>query len=123
LITGNEGIRRLNKEWLGRDNPTNVLSFPQLHAKNDLPSLDGEGQTNLLGDVVINIERAQKDASLADIPIEAELTWLLIHGVLHLCGFEHENTTRANIRKMHQKAMELYNELSPIMTETFIQRA
>lgn len=81
LITGDEEIRELNRTYRGKDRPTDVLSFP-----------DGdvvEGRF-ILGDIVISLETAQRQAKELGHSLEEEVERLLTHGVIHLLGYDHE---------------------------------
>jgi probable rRNA maturation factor len=89
LIVDDAEIREINRDYLGRDKATNVISFAMQ---------EGEGtgvQPGLLGDVVISAETAARDAAEADLPFESELYFLLLHGILHLLGYDHERGTEA----------------------------
>ena len=88
LVDDNQ-IRKLNRIHRGEDRPTDVLSFP-LATDGDPP---GE---RLLGDVVISIDTARRQAADYDAPLEAEINRLLVHGVLHVIGHDHG---RADERK------------------------
>lgn len=77
-------IREMNRAHRGKDRPTDVLSFP-LHA--------GPPE-NLLGDIVISVETAQRQARDYDAPLQAEIERLLIHGVLHVMGHDHEEAAQ-----------------------------
>ena len=70
-------VAALNAEWRGRDKPTDVLSFP----------LDDEV---MLGDIVISVETAARQAATRSHSVRAEMRVLLVHGVLHLLGYDHE---------------------------------
>lgn len=78
LLTRDEELRRLNRQFLGKDYPTDVLSFP---------SLEEEGY---LGDVAVSVDRAIEQAARFGHSAEAEIEILLLHGVLHLLGMDHE---------------------------------
>jgi probable rRNA maturation factor len=85
LITGDEEVRFLNRQYRGKDRSTDVLSFSQV---------EGEGPvrgSNLLGDVVISWDRAVSQGREFEDGTRSELRRLLVHGVLHLFGFDHEN--------------------------------
>jgi len=84
VLTDDPGIARLNQTYLGRPGPTNVLSFPQ--QEGDFAGLNPA----LLGDVVVSVETARQEAELAGESLEWALLRLIIHGVLHLAGFDHE---------------------------------
>jgi len=94
-------IRELNRAHRGKDKPTDVLSFPLLEEGEVHP---GE---RLLGDVVISVDTARRQAADYDASLEAEINRLLIHGVLHVMGHDHEEMTereemRAEERRLAQ---------------------
>ncbi|MFH1077085.1 MAG: rRNA maturation RNase YbeY [Pseudomonadota bacterium] len=100
LIVDDLQIAELNKAYLKKSGPTNVIAFPMQ-----------EGEFNainpaLLGDVVISIETANQEALNSDMKLEKRLDELLIHGVLHLLGFDHEKT-RGEAKRMEEKAKYL----------------
>jgi len=77
-------IRALNREHRGKDAPTDVLSFPLVE-----PGDAYAGAERLLGDIVISIDTARRQAAAYDAPLEREVERLLIHGLLHLLGHDH----------------------------------
>ncbi|HAE86049.1 MAG TPA: rRNA maturation RNase YbeY [Anaerolineaceae bacterium] len=81
-LTDNRAIHKLNKTYRNVDAPTDVLSF-----ENDY--LDPESGLHYLGDIVISIEKAQEQAANNEHPLQQEVEMLFVHGVLHLCGYEH----------------------------------
>lgn len=93
LLTDDARIRVLNREWRGKDKATNVLSFPGVDPQElaFLPT----GAPVLLGDIVIALETVEREAAERGIGIEAHLTHLVIHGVLHLLGQDHEDDDEA----------------------------
>jgi probable rRNA maturation factor len=102
LIVDDAGIREINRDWLGKDRPTNVISFAMQ---------EGEGagvQADLLGDVVISAETAARDALEAGTPVEHELAFLLLHGMLHLLGYDHERGSAADAERMEARERELF---------------
>ncbi len=86
-IVGDKEIRRLNRAHRGKDSATDVLSFPLLSEED--PHLSGGGE-RLLGDVVISVDTAQRQAEQYDAGLQDELYRLLIHGLLHVLGHDHE---------------------------------
>ena len=78
-----ERMRQLNEMFRGKDSTTDVLSFPNEHA-------EFEPDKNSLGDIVISAEQAQKQAAENGLSLEGEISQLILHGVLHLCGYDHE---------------------------------
>ena len=77
LFAGEAVCRKLNKEWRGKDYATNILSFPL---------------TETSGEIVINLKKVKKDAKEFDRSYENFLAYLLIHGMLHLKGYDHGST-------------------------------
>ena len=82
--------RHLNRIYRGKDTPTNVLAFPQ-----GAPGSPRSDQPVLLGDVVLAFETVRREAADQDKPIANHLRHLVVHGVLHLLGFDHESATDA----------------------------
>lgn len=84
-------IAKLNRKHRGKDSPTDVLSFP-LYAEgaHHGQTLEGEQPERLLGDVVISVEMAQRQAAEYAAPLQNEINRLLIHGILHVLGHDHE---------------------------------
>jgi probable rRNA maturation factor len=96
-------IRKLNKQYLSKDRPTNVISFPQQ---------EGNGITSPhLGDIVISVQMASAEAEKSGISFEERLLQLLIHGICHLCGFNHENVSSERVDQMEKKERELLDKL------------
>jgi probable rRNA maturation factor len=91
VLTDDARIRALNARWRGFDKPTNVLSFPSDLDPAGLPA----GAPWLLGDVVVALETVQREAAEAGRPVGAHLTHLLVHGILHLLGYDHEIDAKA----------------------------
>ena len=89
LITDDEEICSLNRLYRDMDRPTDVLSFSQLEGEGPV------GVHQLLGDVVISWETAQRQASELGHGVPVEMKRLLVHGVLHLLGFDHERGEEA----------------------------
>jgi probable rRNA maturation factor len=86
LLLDDDDMQQLNREYLSRDRPTNVLAFPmQGETKGNLYPL-------LLGDVVISTETAEREAQERGVPLEDEFALLLVHGILHLLGHDHEGS-------------------------------
>lgn len=111
MLVDNDQIREINKQYLNRDYPTNVIAFSQL--EGDF----GDLNPNLLGDVVISVERAAGDGLAGGLTLDDELDFLFIHGLLHLLGYEHENTTETEAQKMKDKADLLFYNLKGFKIE------
>jgi len=99
-------IKQLNNHYLQRNNSTNILSFSLQEGKYSNINPD------ILGDIVISAETAQRDAAIGDISLSEEINFLIIHGLLHLLGFNHEKTTKAQTTKMQIKERELFGILN-----------
>jgi len=97
VILDDSGIATLNATYLQRKGPTNVMAFPMREG----PFSDVS--PNLLGDVVISIETAAREAEKAGIPLETRFMALLVHGMLHLFGYDHETDPKM-AQKMAQKS-------------------
>ncbi|MCM2291555.1 rRNA maturation RNase YbeY [Allorhizobium sp. BGMRC 0089] len=89
VFTDDEDIKAINAEWRGQDKPTNVLSFPAF------PIAPGEPPGPMLGDIVIARETVAREALDLDKSFEDHLTHLLVHGFLHLFGYDHMTTDEA----------------------------
>jgi probable rRNA maturation factor len=100
LIVDDQQIAQLNHQYLNREGPTNVIAFPMRQGPfSDIAP-------NLLGDVVISADTAQREAKSAGISMQDRFDQLLIHGTLHLLGYDHEYSA-AEASKMEEKAKEL----------------
>jgi probable rRNA maturation factor len=83
LFTSNAAVQVLNRDWRGKDKPTNVLSFPA----GDSPV---ETEVEFLGDIALALETVAAEAADEGKTFEHHTTHLLVHGFLHLCGYDHE---------------------------------
>ncbi|PNU02183.1 rRNA maturation RNase YbeY [Novosphingobium guangzhouense] len=91
LFTSDAEVHVLNREWRAKDKPTNVLSFPMLE-RDALLDLDGAGPPEMLGDLALACETCAREAAEKGIPVEHHATHLIIHGLLHLAGHDHETS-------------------------------
>lgn len=98
-------MRALNLRYRGIDKETDVLSFP-LYEPREIPK-KGE---YLLGDIVINPSKALRQSSEHGLAFKEEIRWLLVHGLLHLIGYDHERSKYAE-RKMRDKEREILKGL------------
>lgn len=99
-------IKQLNNHYLQRNHSTNVLSFSLQEGEY------GNVNPHILGDIVVSTETAQRDAAKGDLSLSEEIDFLIIHGLLHLLGFNHKNTTKAQTTKMQMKERELFGILN-----------
>lgn len=105
LFVDDEQIRGINRQYLDRDRPTNVISFSL--GEGDYGSINPK----LLGDVVISVERAARDAAAGGLALDDEIDFLLIHGLLHLLGYNHEGVDQNETTRMMQKENEVFSLL------------
>jgi len=89
-FVGDAAMRRLNREHRGKDNTTDVLSFPLFEPFAVPRQMRAGGPELMLGDVIISVDAAKRQADAYDATLEAEIERLLVHGVLHLLGHDHE---------------------------------
>lgn len=99
-------MRRLNRQYRGLDKTTDVLSFPLYEAGTSQPG-------DALGDIVISIPRAAAQAEAYGVSFRNELSRLLIHGLLHLVGYDHEKNAYQK-QRMQRKEKELIDALTPM---------
>ena len=88
LFTTDEQVHHLNREWRGKDKPTNVLSFPMLE-RDELRTLAAEGPPEMLGDIALAFETCKREADEKRISLADHTAHLLVHGFLHLAGHDH----------------------------------
>lgn len=98
-IVNDEAIRSLNQEYRGKDAATDVLSFPLGDEPDSGPS------ERLLGDVVISVETARRQAEAYDAPLQREIYRLLIHGLLHLKGHDHEAAGERRVMRREERRL------------------
>lgn len=94
LLTSDERIRALNRQFRGLDEPTDVLSFPAVEA-DVLAAAGAEGPPPELGDIVIALQTTLADATREGRPVSDHLSHLVIHGMLHLLGHDHQRDAEA----------------------------
>jgi len=112
VITGQEKIRELNRLYLEEDAPTDVLSFPML--ESDLSGVDFVAPPDSilrLGEVIISYPQAKKQAKEHDHSVKKEIAILIIHGVLHLLGYDHDVPRRKQVmRKREAEIIKIVEE-------------
>ncbi len=102
VLTGDETLKSLNAQHLGMDAPTDVLSFPA-------DEFDPDQQMPYIGDVIISVPRAKEQAEAAGHPLENEISLLIVHGILHLLGYDHDSEERKAL--MWKKQAEILSNL------------
>ena len=102
FLTDDDNIREMNQEYRGIDRSTDVLSFAQLEGE----SAPAAGEIIVLGDIVISVEKAKRQAAEATRTLEDEMDALVVHGILHLLGNNHEKPDDAGVMKKKEKEIE-----------------
>jgi probable rRNA maturation factor len=105
MLIGDRSMRRLNRQYRKKDHTTDVLAFSMREGPGPL--------SVLIGDVVISVPTAAKQAGQAGRSLDEELTVLLVHGILHLCGYDHERSKR-DARRMQQREQWVLRRLGRI---------
>ena len=91
LFADDSEVHTLNRQWRAQDKPTNVLSFPML-GRADLLALAADGPPELLGDIAVALETCGREAAEKGVPLETHAAHLIVHGLLHLAGHDHETS-------------------------------
>ncbi|WP_163101904.1 rRNA maturation RNase YbeY [Peribacillus alkalitolerans] len=104
-FVNNEQIREINKEYRGKDAPTDVISFAMEELGEDEIQIVGMEMPRVLGDIIISIDRTKEQAEDYGHTFERELGFLALHGFLHLLGYDH--MTEADEKKMFSKQKEI----------------
>ncbi len=102
ILVDDVQIQTINREYLDRDRPTNVISFAMTEG------VGGALHPEILGDIVISAETAARDAATGDLTLMEEMEFLLIHGLLHLIGYNHEKCSQKEVERMQKKERELF---------------
>jgi len=104
-------MRELNNEFRSKNSTTDVLSFPfKADEFEDLSATSAVADgfsSSFLGDIIISLEQAQRQANENDLNLETEIKQLILHGILHLCGYDHETDNG----EMNRREMQLRKKL------------
>ncbi len=122
LLVDDEEIRWLNSNYRNKSEATNVLSFPLNEGNEALSVVDSIGVKEL-GDIIISVETAEREAEKLGVSLHHRLTWLLTHGLLHLQGYDHERSEKEALEMwdLEQKLIrQLHNSRSNQMTQLAI---
>lgn len=104
VLTDDREISELNEKYLHRTGPTNVIAFPMQEGEF------ADITPGLLGDVVVSVETAMKESADARISLNRRTLELLVHGILHLVGYDHENSVVEALR-MENKTRQILDEI------------
>ena len=106
-LTNNEHIHEINREYRKVDRPTDVISFAL--NEGDEPNIEGEIPVNMLGDIIISVEKAIEQAGDYGHSVRREIEFLTVHGMIHLLGYDH--IEEEDKKKMRPKEEKILNEL------------
>lgn len=120
LLTDNDGIHKYNKEYRGIDNPTDVLSFPNLEfeqagmfdiaEEDEADYFDPDSGELILGDIIISVDKVKEQAESYGHNEKREFAFLVAHSMFHLCGYDHMTEEEAG--RMEQKQEAVLGELN-----------
>lgn len=107
LLTTEDRLQELNRDHRGRDEPTDVLSFPAERGDDDGPSAPAEldEDAGYLGDIAVSVALARQQAAEAGLDFVLELQHLVLHGVLHLLGYDHETAKETSQMENREEAL------------------
>ncbi len=117
VMADDEEVHALNKQWRARDKPTNVLSFPML-SRQDVLLAAGAGHAHahaMLGDMILAHGVCAREAAEKGVPMTAHASHLIVHGLLHLAGYDHETGDAAaeEMEALERKALALLDLADP----------
>jgi len=102
VFVDNNQIQDMNRDYRSKDQPTDVLSFPQY---DDLTNMDDYPEELALGDIVISLERAQEQAQEFGHSLEREVCFLTAHSMFHLFGYDHDTDENRQIMRVREEAV------------------
>ncbi len=109
ILVDDSYIRQLNRDYRGKDCPTDVLSFAMLETNEEEPVILGLDEDHMLGDIFISLEAAARQAAEYGHSLEREVVYLAVHGMLHLLGYDH--AAEAEKSRMREKEEQIMHEL------------
>ena len=115
VMADDEEVHALNKQWRAKDKPTNVLSFPMLSREEVCRAATDEGAPGMLGDLILAYGVCTREAASKGIAVPDHAAHLIIHGLLHLAGLDHEtgDTDAAAMEALETKALALMGIADP----------
>ena len=115
VFADDDEVQALNKQWRARDKPTNVLSFPMLSRDEVLHAAADPGHAGMLGDMILAHGVCRREAEDKGVTVEAHATHLIVHGLLHLAGYDHETgqAEASQMEAMETKALAMLGLADP----------
>ena len=117
-LTDNEHIHEINREYRKVDRPTDVISFAL--NEGDEPNIEGEIPVNMLGDIIISVEKAIEQAGDYGHSVRREIAFLTVHGMLHLLGYDHIEEAYHELSKMQFHHIEEADRVEMRKEEDFV---
>jgi len=115
VLADDAEVHALNKQWRAKDKPTNVLSFPMLAREDVLRAAADEDAPGMLGDLILAQGVCAREAAGKGVSVESHATHLVIHGLLHLAGYDHEkgDAQAEEMEELERKALALLGLADP----------
>lgn len=115
VLADDAEVHALNKQWRAKDKPTNVLSFPMLAREDVLRAAADEDAPGMLGDLILAQGVCAHEAAEKGVSVESHATHLVIHGLLHLAGYDHEqgDAQAEEMEELERKALALLGLADP----------
>ena len=119
VMADDEEVHALNKQWRAKDKPTNVLSFPMLSRTEVLHAGADEGAPGMLGDLILANGVCAREAAEKGVSVEVHASHLIVHGLLHLAGYDHEtgDADAEEMENLERKALALMGIADPYAVE------
>lgn len=119
VLADDDEVHALNKQWRAKDKPTNVLSFPMLSREEVLHAAADEGAPGMLGDMILAHGVCTREAAEKGVSVETHATHLVVHGLLHLAGYDHElgEAEAEEMENLERKALALMGIADPYAVE------
>ncbi|HZW84007.1 MAG TPA: rRNA maturation RNase YbeY [Candidatus Deferrimicrobium sp.] len=106
VLVDDQHIHELNRDYRGKDCPTDVLSFAMLETSEDEPVVLGLDEDHMLGDIFVSLETATRQAADYGHTLDREIVYLCVHGMLHLLGYDHlEDADKVRMREKEEQVM------------------
>ena len=115
VFADDDEVQALNKQWRAKDKPTNVLSFPMLSRDEVLHAAADPGHAGMLGDMILAHGVCRREAEDKGVTVEAHAAHLIVHGLLHLAGYDHETgqAEASQMEALETKALAMLGLADP----------
>lgn len=119
VMADDEEVHALNKQWRAKDKPTNVLSFPMLSRDEVLVAAANRNAPGMLGDMILAHGVCAREAAEKGVTVETHATHLVVHGLLHLAGYDHElgDAEAEEMENLERKSLALMGIADPYAVE------